>query len=59
MKHILKVLNKELKELEIRAIEWYDNYQQLYEDYHKLKEENKKLRKDLEELSKEYFKKSI
>lgn len=57
MKHVLKVLNEELKQREIRANEWYDRYQKLYEDYHNLKKENEILRNDLFELSKEHFKK--
>ena len=58
MKHVLKVLNKELKERKIRAHEWYDKYQKLYEDYHDLKKENEILKNDLFELSQEYFKKN-
>jgi predicted nucleic acid-binding Zn-ribbon protein len=57
MKYVLKAVNKELKDLEIRADEWYDKYHKLYEEYHDLKEENEMLRKDLQELSKEHFKK--
>ena len=57
MKHVLKVLNEELKKRQIRADEWYDRYHKLYEEYHDLQEENKILRKDLQELSKEHFKK--
>jgi len=45
MKHVLKVLNKELKERKIRAHEWYDKYQKLYDDYHDLKKENEILKK--------------
>lgn len=57
MQYILKVLNEELKQREIRAREWYNRYQKLYEDYHDLKAQNDMLRKDLQELSKEHFKK--
>jgi hypothetical protein len=56
MKHVLKVLNKELKQRKIRAEEWYENYNKLYKDYHDLKTENEILRKDLFELSQEHFK---
>lgn len=56
MKYVLKALSKELKDLEIRANEWYDRYQKLYEEYYDLQEENEMLRKDLQELSKEHFK---
>jgi hypothetical protein len=55
MKHVLKVLNEELKQRKIRAHEWYDKYQKLYEEYHDLKKENEILRKDLFELSQEHF----
>lgn len=57
MQYILKVLNEELKQREIRAKQFYNNYQILYEDFLNLKKENEMLRKDLEELSKEHFKK--
>ena len=56
MQYILKVLNEELKQREIRAKQFYNNYQILYEDFLNLKKENEMLRKDLEELSKEHFK---
>ena len=57
MQYILKVLNEELKQREIRAKQFYNNYQILYEDFLNLKKENDMLRKDLQELSKEHFKK--
>lgn len=56
MKYVLKALNEELKQRQIRADEWYDRYHKLYEDYNDLQNENKILRKDLQELSKEHFK---
>ena len=56
MKYILKAINQELKQRELRANEWYDRFIKLQEEYHDLKKENEALRKDLFELSQEHFK---
>jgi hypothetical protein len=55
MKHILIILNKEIKEykriVKMNTIEFNTQAKEIY----KLEIENEKLRKDLFELSQEYF----
>lgn len=57
MEYILKILNKELKEREERAIENYKKLNDLENQIKKLQAENIMLRNDLKELSKEHFNK--